>query len=98
MPPNKALELTGRHPGVCEALQPPAARGGMGDTPGGRRSVPVASRGGRQLNAVSVRRRREIEVRMRSRIIKLMLAIAVIPSACVIGRIGRAWEHVGSAG
>src|SRR5262245_35870682 len=35
---------------------------------------------------------------MPSRIIKLMLAIAVIPSACVVGRIGRAWEHVGSAG
>src|SRR5262245_34670305 len=28
----------------------------MGDTPGGRRWVPVASRGGRQLNARSVRR------------------------------------------
>jgi len=25
---NKALELTGRHPGVCEVLQPPAARTG----------------------------------------------------------------------
>src|SRR5262245_29337617 len=27
----------------------------------------------------------------------LMLAIAVTPSACVVGRIGRAWEHAGSA-
>ena len=56
-PPNKALELTGRHSvGLrgSPAGRPP--RFGV-DPPGGRRMGPGTLTGGRQLNARSVRRR-----------------------------------------
>jgi hypothetical protein len=56
--PNKALELTGRHIGACQALQPPAARFGArfaGRPPVGTWYI----HGGRQLNAVSVRPQQE---------------------------------------
>src|SRR5262245_46916436 len=70
MPPNKALELTGRHFGACQALQPPAARFGgrfAGRPPAGLGTFT----GGRQLNAVSVLQSRRVETgtanRMRTR-------------------------------
>src|SRR5262245_3056178 len=43
-PPNKALELTGRRPGVCEVLQP-AGRPARGDSAGGRRVGPWYTHG-----------------------------------------------------
>jgi hypothetical protein len=57
MLPNKALELTGRRFSACQALQPAAARFGV-DSAGARRTSRGTFTGGRQLNAVSVRRLR----------------------------------------
>src|SRR5262245_59911820 len=57
LPPSKALELTSRRPRFAGApCRRPPGRGGR-HAGSGRRSLPVASRVGRQLNARPVRRR-----------------------------------------
>jgi hypothetical protein len=49
MPPNKALELTGRRPEACEVFQPPSAGLEVGSPAAGGRGVVVSRAAGSSM-------------------------------------------------